>query len=154
MSGSCNRSTRWVLATPRRYLPAPAPPAPPRRCLDEPDLTRAPGAARRRRPLRSVSRGRRRAHHFRSHSLRAVAVRWRGFGGARLAAVPRQLAVLHGARRRQRGVCRRAEGYQREVVWADDPLRGGRSGLSADLDRKSTRLNSSHLVISYAVFCL
>src|SRR5256885_11039611 len=24
----------------------------------------------------------------------------------------------------------------------------------ADLDRKSTRLNSSHLVISYAVFCL
>src|SRR5256885_11623181 len=29
---------------------------------------------------------------------------------------------------------------------AADPLRG--------LDRKSTRLNSSHLVISYAVFCL
>src|SRR5256885_7243567 len=28
-----------------------------------------------------------------------------------------------------------------------DPARGGR-------DRKSTRLNSSHLVISYAVFCL
>src|SRR5688500_19673498 len=25
---------------------------------------------------------------------------------------------------------------------------------SIDLDRKSTRLNSSHLVISYAVFCL
>src|ERR1022692_5239145 len=24
----------------------------------------------------------------------------------------------------------------------------------ADIDRKSTRLNSSHLVISYAVFCL
>src|SRR2546426_6668698 len=30
------------------------------------------------------------------------------------------------------------------------PRRGGRSGG----DRKSTRLNSSHLVISYAVFCL
>src|SRR5256885_10111979 len=28
------------------------------------------------------------------------------------------------------------------------------SGLSASADRKSTRLNSSHLVISYAVFCL
>src|SRR5256885_5200659 len=28
------------------------------------------------------------------------------------------------------------------------------SGMSAILDRKSTRLNSSHLVISYAVFCL
>src|SRR2546426_3338275 len=26
--------------------------------------------------------------------------------------------------------------------------------LSFELDRKSTRLNSSHLVISYAVFCL
>src|SRR5256885_7746557 len=29
----------------------------------------------------------------------------------------------------------------------------GRS-VAADQDRKSTRLNSSHLVISYAVFCL
>src|ERR1039457_4857565 len=27
-------------------------------------------------------------------------------------------------------------------------------GLVNDIDRKSTRLNSSHLVISYAVFCL
>src|SRR5256885_10633649 len=27
-------------------------------------------------------------------------------------------------------------------------------GAAADQDRKSTRLNSSHLVISYAVFCL
>src|SRR5256885_12998417 len=30
----------------------------------------------------------------------------------------------------------------------------GRGPLRTDLDRKSTRLNSSHLVISYAVFCL
>src|SRR5436190_24268983 len=29
-----------------------------------------------------------------------------------------------------------------------------RSASRADLDRKSTRLNSSHRVISYAVFCL
>src|SRR5256885_5627787 len=28
------------------------------------------------------------------------------------------------------------------------------SGVAAARDRKSTRLNSSHLVISYAVFCL
>src|SRR5215211_7647435 len=28
------------------------------------------------------------------------------------------------------------------------------SGADADSDRKSTRLNSSHTVISYAVFCL
>src|SRR5256885_6317375 len=27
-------------------------------------------------------------------------------------------------------------------------------GMNAQIDRKSTRLNSSHLVISYAVFCL
>src|SRR3989454_4710973 len=32
------------------------------------------------------------------------------------------------------------------LVYADDDVR--------PLDRKSTRLNSSHLVISYAVFCL
>src|SRR2546426_2062621 len=30
----------------------------------------------------------------------------------------------------------------------------GAAGGSATSDRKSTRLNSSHLVISYAVFCL
>src|SRR5256885_8093620 len=28
------------------------------------------------------------------------------------------------------------------------------AGVRAERDRKSTRLNSSHLVISYAVFCL
>src|SRR5256885_6179792 len=39
----------------------------------------------------------------------------------------------------------RRQGYR-------DVAGGGRA--PADLDRKSTRLNSSHLVISYAVFCL
>src|SRR5256885_11611064 len=36
-------------------------------------------------------------------------------------------------------------------------IRGGSNGgllMGVALDRKSTRLNSSHLVISYAVFCL
>src|SRR5256885_9438645 len=40
---------------------------------------------------------------------------------------------------------------------ARDPHRARRPALDAhraDADRKSTRLNSSHLVISYAVFCL
>src|SRR5437879_4780722 len=32
--------------------------------------------------------------------------------------------------------------------------RGTRSAVALDLDRKSTRLNSSHRCISYAVFCL
>src|SRR5256885_11204523 len=38
----------------------------------------------------------------------------------------------------------------------DAPLAGvlGQRGVVVHLDRKSTRLNSSHLVISYAVFCL
>src|SRR5256885_11772528 len=31
---------------------------------------------------------------------------------------------------------------------------GNQTGFSQPTDRKSTRLNSSHLVISYAVFCL
>src|SRR5688500_19327234 len=34
------------------------------------------------------------------------------------------------------------------------PAGGGGYGAGALADRKSTRLNSSHLVISYAVFCL
>src|SRR2546426_7456795 len=44
---------------------------------------------------------------------------------------------------------------------ADRALPVGETGLGSELaagaqslDRKSTRLNSSHLVISYAVFCL
>src|SRR5256885_12297600 len=32
--------------------------------------------------------------------------------------------------------------------------KGPPDGVDLHLDRKSTRLNSSHLVISYAVFCL
>src|SRR5262245_62578422 len=35
-----------------------------------------------------------------------------------------------------------------------DNLRGGAGGNKDAQDRKSTRLNSSHLGISYAVFCL
>src|SRR5258708_28733386 len=31
---------------------------------------------------------------------------------------------------------------------------GLRAGVRQELDRKSTRLNSSHQIISYAVFCL
>src|SRR5256885_10642373 len=31
---------------------------------------------------------------------------------------------------------------------------GTHAGVGSETDRKSTRLNSSHLVISYAVFCL
>src|SRR2546426_3586744 len=49
----------------------------------------------------------------------------------------------HGARAEQRADCRLG-------VIADQAAQE----LQPGLDRKSTRLNSSHLVISYAVFCL
>src|SRR5258708_27457068 len=44
-------------------------------------------------------------------------------------------------------------GYQQGVVFA---LRHNHvaGGICRALDRKSTRLNSSHQIISYAVFCL
>src|SRR5256885_8311580 len=38
--------------------------------------------------------------------------------------------------------------------WNGNPAGGGGEQLKFGTDRKSTRLNSSHLVISYAVFCL
>src|SRR5688572_30892451 len=45
------------------------------------------------------------------------------------------------------------------AVGADGPHHGGRragkgGAVGADVDRKSTRLNSSHSQISYAVFCV
>src|SRR5256885_7296419 len=49
-----------------------------------------------------------------------------------------------------------AERAYREVARADTLLVAGGRGCAAartQADRKSTRLNSSHLVISYAVFC-
>src|SRR5438874_5247380 len=40
-------------------------------------------------------------------------------------------------------------------AWADDAPSVSSAGLLSDgSDRKSTRLNSSHVEISYAVFCL
>src|SRR2546426_3520378 len=53
----------------------------------------------------------------------------------------------------------RGDGAQSQEHHREDPaghvhLRDRRLGLWEKQDRKSTRLNSSHLVISYAVFCL
>src|SRR5258708_25582158 len=60
------------------------------------------------------------------------------------------------------GFARRATGYKRaDLILSDlDRLRqiaksGGKNQVRAFVsDRKSTRLNSSHQIISYAVFCL
>src|SRR5438067_13633714 len=48
-------------------------------------------------------------------------------------------------------------GYEEllKAFWENhDPTQGMRQGNDAGTDRKSTRLNSSHVSISYAVFCL
>src|SRR5256885_12801662 len=53
-----------------------------------------------------------------------------------------------------RSLCETARGSgQSEIVSRRNALRHGRRQIAHE-DRKSTRLNSSHLVISYAVFCL
>src|SRR3712207_8776716 len=44
--------------------------------------------------------------------------------------------------------------FIREQIQANRSQRGYRQALSRAADRKSTRLNSSHANISYAVFCL
>src|SRR2546430_13672369 len=46
-----------------------------------------------------------------------------------------------------------AEADGREL-FVSDPIQGGQNGSLTKRDRKSTRLNSSHSQISYAVFCL
>src|SRR2546430_12464023 len=48
-----------------------------------------------------------------------------------------------------------AGGVGRHLVEEDVGAGGGQLGIAgANIDRKSTRLNSSHSQISYAVFCL
>src|SRR5437868_10453070 len=46
--------------------------------------------------------------------------------------------------------------FQRSPMMLDGPdsIEGMRASLKETPDRKSTRLNSSHVSISYAVFCL
>src|SRR5256885_5537765 len=64
--------------------------------------------------------------------------------------------TLFRSRREVRHVGRGAEAVLRAGLMAQPrgrTLVGGRRRAAAE-DRKSTRLNSSHLVISYAVFCL
>src|SRR5690242_21380573 len=62
--------------------------------------------------------------------------------GARSVARQRKAGVLGGERRPGRQY-RRLEGGVSRVILRSNPK-----------DRKSTRLNSSHMSISYAVFCL
>src|SRR5256885_11825460 len=86
---------------------------------------------------------------FRSRSARPVEAEVRGLVAEPIAALARHM----------RHAGRRAPPLPRSVRvadHADDADHGVRRPLGLGgrmLDRKSTRLNSSHLVISYAVFC-
>src|SRR5256885_5445225 len=62
-----------------------------------------------------------------------------------------------GARRSPDGLCLVPEQEAHPVraePQREQAARAGRELQGLEQDRKSTRLNSSHLVISYAVFCL
>src|SRR5438132_4144256 len=71
----------------------------------------------------------------------ALPHRGRGGRGARVDPVP-----LRPRRRKRRGRSQRGR--------EDGQDHRRAPGARAAIDRKSTRLNSSHTVISYAVFCL
>src|SRR5205085_11900641 len=67
----------------------------------------------------------------------------------------RWMAIRDGASRRDRTrrTDRLADALP-SISWPSPPARRGRGAWGSALDRKSTRLNSSHSQISYAVFCL
>src|SRR5690606_41919125 len=61
--------------------------------------------------------------------------------------------VLHGVRQRTRRRIRAAEGAAARQARRARPRHHEDRRTRAEGDRKSTRLNSSHVKISYAVFC-
>src|SRR5690606_41635937 len=64
----------------------------------------------------------------------------------------RQVASFEHLRMLERGIeqpCIHSVDHVRHAIWFD-----GVGQVRPGLDRKSTRLNSSHVKISYAVFCL
>src|SRR5688572_31473641 len=65
------------------------------------------------------------------------------------ALVEQELGLLNGLQR-----LRELAAAQLPLCLIQKRLGLGHVGLGADADRKSTRLNSSHSQISYAVFCL
>src|SRR3712207_7529600 len=60
----------------------------------------------------------------------------------------------HQHESRHRRSRRSVTGTPRSAVRPDPPLHQEETYMSVVADRKSTRLNSSHANISYAVFCL
>src|SRR3712207_7756819 len=72
--------------------------------------------------------------------------------GGRQAAGEQREADRDGAARQRRAL--RLDAVLRSLSPFEHPRPRAVAGLRVDVDRKSTRLNSSHANISYAVFCL
>src|SRR3712207_7729139 len=66
----------------------------------------------------------------------------------------RSRRLLGGGAQRRTGAARGRGGAQRQLPARDHIGHGHRRRHPGEGDRKSTRLNSSHANISYAVFCL
>ncbi len=125
-------------AFPRRR----ARPAPPPRCRNDAHAS-ASGWSSARSPaaIDALPRARRRSR--RSSAPSSSSRRWRrATARPGLAAVPRQLALLHRSRGRQRGVRGGAEDHQRQVVRNDHPIRRGARSPSC-------RSRSSALVLIF-----
>src|SRR5258708_32028592 len=69
-------------------------------------------------------------------------------------AEPRRLRIGPGSRPGVEAVGSHGKALHRSTRDPDAADRGGVWGGRRRRDRKSTRLNSSHQIISYAVFCL
>src|SRR5256885_1260756 len=130
--------------------------AQPPRWIDVP----ARGEARETVPVNPARRGRQRGGGFVLDSVGPlglglrrdrIALPWEGAVYPPLVTVRLQASLARAQRRREQGITplrRLGEGRLFES------LRDWVPGDDLRQDRKSTRLNSSHLVISYAVFCL
>src|SRR5256885_5310891 len=79
------------------------------------------------------------------------------------AVVPAMLVLAHESAPTRTTLCAGAGGFEAAFITLTEGVYLGQGDqvpeqlaaqLAQVLDRKSTRLNSSHLVISYAVFCL
>src|SRR5690242_21309337 len=86
---------------------------------------------------------------FRSELTSAVFVARRLNGDSVRTALEHTAAAVHAVLKSTYEAGR----YELELVAAQDDIARPREWLGAWLDRKSTRLNSSHMSISYAVFC-
>src|SRR2546426_8192875 len=74
----------------------------------------------------------------------------------RVARVDRSLDPVRGSLHPTQRLARELDDLRHEpgTILSQEPAPPERKDGGEERDRKSTRLNSSHLVISYAVFCL